>query len=315
MQFLEALQKEQKVVYNIRNSRTNYKIFKCQHDKPNHKPVSPSKMRREPKTNQIKGHDTCPSFFSMNKKDGVVVVKFCLFHAHDCHKQFLNLSPDIKNEIEVKLRLGIESKEVLKQVKDEFPEYLVTIQDIWNIKNLKLIGNISLNSNDKLSCELMAVEHGNEIKLLKYQQDDIQIFIQSKFQKDIVKSITHFGLDSTHCTTRYGFYLTTLHAIPKNEQGMPVAHMISSNEKQETIESFLSEVKSLFSTKQITLITDDYPPYSNAWQKILGNHAHVQCLWHLNKNWRKNLISNFITGNKFILIPGVQERFLRDLNF
>ena len=39
-----------------------------------------------------------------------------------------------------------------------------------------------------------------------------------------------FGIDSTHCTTRYGFYLTTILLIQKTG-GTPVMHVISSDEK------------------------------------------------------------------------------------
>ena len=79
-----------------------------------------------------------------------------------------------------------------------------------------------------------------------------------------------FAIDSTHCTTRYGFYLNTVHLIIKQRQGVAVAHFISSNENKTTIEEFLKLLAPIIPKIQHSLVTDDYPAYVNAWTAVFG---------------------------------------------
>ena len=65
------------------------------------------------------------------------------------------MNEEIRQRIEQKLRLGIEVKEVLRQTRNENPDFLVTTKDIQNVKQLRHIGDISYDQNDKLSCRNM----------------------------------------------------------------------------------------------------------------------------------------------------------------
>lgn len=73
--------------------------------------------------------------------------------------------------------------------------------------------------------------------------------------------------------------------------------MISSDEKEETIENLMVFLKNQMPENKITLITDDYPAYMNAWARHMPNVKHIQCLWHIKKNLRLNLSKHKITGN------------------
>ena len=292
--FKKELEEAQKISYVTRNSKDGYKMFKCQHDKAYYSKCENKRMLREPKSNRIKGNTNCPSFISFTMTDGLIRVKYCLFHSHSLPEKFLKLDPTVRNEIEVKLRIGIGESTVLEQVKSHFQDHLITLQDVKNIKNSRDINSISLNKNDKISCQLMSSQSKN-VKLVDYGEN-IEIFIQTEFQKKVSKQAEQFGLDSTHCTTRYGFYLTTLHAIFVNQSAIPAAHYISSNEKQTAIENFLRCTAENITPGKKTLITDDYPAYTNAWSIVIGEHHHIQCLWHLEKNWRINLNKHYMTG-------------------
>ena len=76
-----------------------------------------------------------------------------------------------------------------------------------------------------------------------------------------------------------------------------MAHLISSDETQATIEQFLMQIKFKIGNKKTTLVTEDFKAYTNAWKNTIGPHNHIQCLWHLKKNWRLNLIKNGISGD------------------
>ena len=293
LSFKKEIEIYSKIHFVTRSSskEEGYTLYKCRYDKAYHSKQGTNE--REPKLNNVKLPFNCPSFFSINNNSNHFKVRYCAHHTHKTSSWFLYLSPEIKNEIEAKLRLQIPPKGILSQLKEEFPDTIVTLKDIENVKEQRNIENYSCCKNDRVSCQLLALEH-DSIRIIANDNENIQIFVQTKSQKKLMADINVFGLDSTHCTTRYGFYLTTLHAIQKNKKGFPVAHFISTNEKQDTIESFLSQFQLI--KNGVTLITDDFPAYTNAWTKIFGQHNHVQCFWHLKKNWRISLNKNQITG-------------------
>ena len=79
--------------------------------------------------------------------------------------------------------------------------------------------------------------HPESIDIVSFEKT-IQILIHTPFQMKTLENLEDgatFGIDSTHCTTRYGFYLTTIHLIQKTG-GTPVVHMISSDEKEQSID-------------------------------------------------------------------------------
>lgn len=145
--------------------------------------------------------------------------------------------------------------------------------------------------------------HPESIDIVSFEKT-IQILIHTPFQMKTLENLEDgatFGIDSTHCTTRYGFYLTTIHLIQKTG-GTPVVHMISSDEKEQSIDVLTQFIGSKIKCNNISLISDDYPAYVNSWFRNVGESNHIQCLWHLKKNWKKNLNSNGLTGQKNISV-------------
>lgn len=131
--------------------------------------------------------------------------------------------------------------------------------------------------------------------------DSETFIVNTEHQRELIrfspKQIT-IGMDSTHCTTRYGFFLNTLQLINQKGEGIPIAHLISLDESQNRIEMFLDCLKNQFIDKQVNLITDFYPAYLNAWTaKICAPNTHTQCFWHLKKNFKLHLKKHNVTGN------------------
>ena len=50
-------------------------------------------------------------------KYGLINVKYCNFHSHAISQWHLKMNPEIRNEIEIKLRMGIDEKTTLTQIK------------------------------------------------------------------------------------------------------------------------------------------------------------------------------------------------------
>ena len=84
-------------------------------------------------------------------------------------------------------------------------------------------------------------------------------------------------MDSTHKTTFYGFYLTTLGLIDKNKTFTPIAWLISSDEKKCSIEKFLSSVfEATKMPTELALVTDDTPIYIDVFKKLCtGSVTHI----------------------------------------
>ena len=287
-----------------RSSTSEYISYICRNDKAYHKREAELfNLEREPKSNKIKCDFSCPTYLSISKNKDGFTVKCAIFHPHDISEFQTTLSEPVKNEIHQKLLTGLGETAILKKIREEFPSFIISLQDIYNIKNSRCYSPIILDNSDKLSC-LKHSKNNPDITIVEYDEPSIIIMVQTSFQKDILSqyqsSINIFGLDSTHCTNSYGFYLTSLHLILPNHQGIPVGHMISSDEQELSITKFLEHMKQFISPQKHNLITDDYPAYLNAWKATIGDCDHVQCLWHLKKNWKINLTKNQITGIKSV---------------
>ena len=301
--FKKKLEDTSKVFYVTRSSRPGYILYKCHRDRAYHNAKEVSEMLREPKSNRVKLPCSCPSSIIAKTEGNQVHVQMVDYHPHEVAQKFHSLSPAIRNDIKHKLASGISEQTCLAQVREEYPDFLITLQDVCNVKRLKNIDAISQHQNDKISCSLMQIANQEDIKIVNDDNEDIRIFIQTEFQRQKIKSTINssikfmFAIDSTHCTTRYGFFLNTLHLVVDKMQGVAVAHFVSTNEQQSTIKEFLSLLLPIIPSAQYSLVTDDYPAYLNAWVDIFGEPNHIRCFWHMKKNWKLNLNKCGITGN------------------
>lgn len=161
------------------------------------------------------------------------------------------------------------------------------MSSIYNVKNSR-IPNYVYNQNDRISTETFINKYPENFFHVKLPEKDdnqtILIFRPGKI--DQLKLQNVFQLDSTHSTTYYGLYLTTLLGLDNKGHGIPLLQMISSSEKSENLKIFFDIIsKELNIPAHHTLITDDYVAYINQWQAIFGkNVQHVLCRWHVEKN-------------------------------
>ena len=89
-------------------------------------------------------------------------------------------------------------------------------------------------------------------------------------------------LDSTHRTNSYNYNLFTLVAQNEFGQGIPVAFLISSDGKTETVTRFLAAFKSICPSVG-TFMTDNDDAEINAIQMVFPESNHLLCWWHVLK--------------------------------
>ena len=95
-------------------------------------------------------------------------------------------------------------------------------------------------------------------------------------------------LDSTHRTNSYNYNLFTLVAQNEFGQGIPVAFLISSDGKTETVTRFLAAFKSICPSVG-TFMTDNDDAEINAIQMVFPESNHLLCWWHVLKAWKQKL--------------------------
>ena len=98
-------------------------------------------------------------------------------------------------------------------------------------------------------------------------------------------------IDSTHGTTGYDFYLTTLMFVDEFGSGFPVAWCLSNHEDTTFMTVFFNAIKQ--NSGPITakwLMSDLANQYYNAWVGVMQHHPRkLLCTWHVDKAWRENI--------------------------
>lgn len=139
--------------------------------------------------------------------------------------------------------------------------HLTSKEDIKNIKNSLRIHETQRHANDQTSLLSWIQEwkesDANPILYYKLQGDapdlfyhdlkseDFIVVIQTSFQKYMAEKLLSSGvcIDSTHGTTGYDFYLTTLLVIDEFGSGFPVAFLLSTHEDETFLKIFYKEVQ------------------------------------------------------------------------
>ena len=150
-----TLENKSKCALVVRSSNQMYKEYICSRSRDYREKAPLKDRKREPNLSRLKKDYTCPTFLKLRIDDGLYKASYCDFHTHGEQSHFFHMNDEIRNRIEQKLRLGIEAKEVLRQARNENPDFLLTAKDVHNVKLLRRIGDISYDQNDKLSCRII----------------------------------------------------------------------------------------------------------------------------------------------------------------
>jgi len=259
-------------------------------------------------------------FFAGCISTGAVSVSYYPEHSgHDCELAHVPLRKEQREHIASKLAAGIPFDDVLDSVhlrgSASCPTSLqfVTKKDLHNItRDFGIDKGEVLYRNDADSVAAwiektkLDPQTQDLVRFVKFQgemsssynlrSDDFVLVIASDAQLIGARQFCGPGkevcLDSTHGLNGYDFQLTTLLGIDEHGEGYPVAFCYSSRVDECTMSVFLDVCKTALNgaLKDIILMTDDTPVYSNAWNAVMGKPAfRLLCTWHIDRAWRKNL--------------------------
>jgi len=97
-------------------------------------------------------------------------------------------------------------------------------------------------------------------------------------------------VDSTYNTTQYGFYLINMVVPDEFGKGYPCAHFITNYQDGETVELCFRSIKERCPDLEVNLlVTDDDQAEYKAFLAVFPGTRHVLCIWHVKRNWGKNL--------------------------
>ncbi|XP_035827046.1 uncharacterized protein LOC118478158 [Aplysia californica] len=253
----------------------------------------------------------CTAYMTALKKinDGSVTVEYCLQHTgHDFKLGHLKISAETRAHIAGKLNQGVEPNKLLYNLRESMTvinrDSLIRPQDLHNIHRQFNISRTEKHRDDKTSVDLwveeLSKEDNNPIIFFKQQTnehkflniEDYLLGIQTKFQQQMMKKHASkiILMDSTHGTTQYDFYLTTILVLDDYRQSMPVAWAISNREDSNILKIFMEAVlincDQSFETE--FFMSDLANNFYNAWCQVFPKpKKRLYCDWHLDKAWRQ----------------------------
>ncbi|GFN97535.1 protein far-red elongated hypocotyl 3 [Plakobranchus ocellatus] len=238
---------------------------------------------------------------------GMLEVEYCLEHSeHSFDLVHLTLLDDLRKRIAGKLSQGIEPGRIRNDIRDN-RDSLITRKHINNIKQQY---NISLTQKHKLDGTSVDIwvqdlkkRLDNPVIFYKAQNsqhpylkdEDFSLCLQTDFQRGMTIKYGHkiIFTDSTHNTTHYDFYLTSILVLDDFEEGVPVAWSISNREDSEILELFMQALKESCGQDIIAdyFMSDLANNAFNAWCSVFSKPIkRLYCSWHVDKSWQKNIL-------------------------
>ena len=190
------------------------KYYECAHNYSSKNPTNIKARKRALfARGSFKSATNCPSYLKMILHNGEAHVSGVTNEHSHTESKLLQVPQECTNFIRAKLSQKVDSQHILKIARKLFPKYVITPKLISNIKLKSCLNEFEQNKNDKISTMLLE----KKLSAVKIESiDPLRIFICSenmeKFKNFNPRS-AKLCIDSTHCTTFYGYYLTTLLVI------------------------------------------------------------------------------------------------------
>ena len=251
---------------------------------------------------------------------GGVDVNVCYTHyGHVKNIGHIWLSQKKRKEVAAKLAKGITRDKILDDIRDSvqgsdhtsfIKHHMLGKEDIKNIRNAFGLHDIQRHANDQTSLlswiEEWRQSESNPVLFCKLQgeapcsgyedlkREDFMLIIQTPFQKHMAERFAQNGVcvDSTHGTTGYDFYLTTLLVIDEFGAGFPIAFCLATHEDETFQKIFFKQVKRNLGKEMnpAWFMSDSATKFYNAFVAVNKTRPkYLVCSWHVEKNWRENL--------------------------
>ncbi|XP_067136725.1 uncharacterized protein [Centruroides vittatus] len=273
---------------------------------------------------QIKSPESCKSgkiclasievFITSNS----IIVKYHKNHCgHDLSLAHIHLSDSEKAVIAGKLANGVTLQRILDDIRDSASNelsriHLVTRKDLQNIKcAYNLQEKKKYHPEDKISVQLWVdkmksleqspvlyfKQQGEVDAQQKLGNEDFILIIMLPIQQELLKMLGQqmICVDSTHGTTAYDFYLSTILTVDEFGSGLPCAYCLSNRIDTTSYSLFFAAVREKLGKLETTVfMSDDASAIYNAWKDIMGPATHqLLCTWHVDRAWRKKVLSSF----------------------
>ena len=248
-------------------------------------------------------------------QNGSICAEVCSTHyGHSFILGHLRLPQSTRVEIASKLSQGISVGRILQDIRDSVTTsftrtHLTTKKDISNIERAFGLRTVERHPDDATSTALWVQEmesRGESSVVLFFKQqgkeyeeyktldiEDFVLILQTPFQATLLKK---FGsniicIDSTHKTTGYDFFLTTVLVVDEYGEGYPVAWCLSNHEDKVVMTIFYTCLKSKAGAiNPQWMMTDDAEQFYSAWLTVFNDHPQkLLCAWHLDRAWKTNL--------------------------
>ena len=126
-------------------------------------------------------------------------------------------------------------------------------------------------------------------------KDDVLLGVQTEFQRDmmLLHGDKFICADSTHKSTQYDYLLTTLSVVDDFGEACPVAFLISNKEDQASLEPFMQALRNRVGELKVEEFMSDLAnTLYNSWCAVFPKPTkRFYCSWHVDKNWKANVIS------------------------
>eukprot|EP01018_Ginkgo_biloba_P027616 Gb_01219 [translate_table: standard] len=176
-------------------------------------------------------------------------------------------------------------------------------RDIMNIFNRCSQETFQLHTKDSMRTDLLDknVNLYFSTKKLVDNQTTFIIGLQTPWMRKMMVEFSHnslIAMDSTFSTNNYGYQLYTFMVFDNQQNGLPIAWVISSHDKASDIKIWLSAlikegVKECEDWKVNAFMTDDALDEIGALRSVVGCHILLY-LWHVRQAWMKQVFKKAI---------------------
>ncbi|XP_056587061.1 uncharacterized protein LOC130407814 isoform X4 [Triplophysa dalaica] len=217
-------------------------------------------------------------------------------HNATCEKEghFQAVCPDLRKQIEEWISLGVKPDIILLEAHKwsrsrghtdlNNRQYFVTPKDIESIRTC-LLRRSHLNKDDAISsAQLLTGQCKDNVVFFQpfTQENDLIIILQTPNMRD---NLNRHGkniifLDATHCVNQYNFPLYTLAIRDDYGHGVPVAFIVTSNEKESTLGLALQQFRRVCPAPRCFMVDKDMCEI-NALRRVFPESDILLCWYHV----------------------------------
>ena len=267
----------------------------------------------EPKVYNTKKNTKCKAMYKLNiHPNGTATMKSMLEHNHVLDEHAV-ISQKLKESLKEDFRKGVNAKTVFdklialnpsERTKGRLPDRKDLRQLELKYGALKV--NITNEERDNVNMMLKVNPAWREFSLPCYgeppqnikhkevKRDEVFLMYMSDVQRKIFAQYPEtLQMDGSHGTNRHGLKWINFMVFDDQGAGIPVAHALVPEEKEEAISPALKIIKELepeAAARVQVVATDLAKSFLNSFQKVVNDKVKwVPCAWHLERAWRKNL--------------------------